>query len=227
MLERLAMFRDCEQGWFVTLTYPGSFEYSWQECKAHLAAFRKRLLYYCPSARALWRMETKRRKSGQSEGELAPHYHLLIFGVNPLSLPKFRAWVSEVWSEIANYHDRNVPVLRTEVEEIRSHRHAVGYAGKYLAKVDMDEDAGFGRYWGTFGHFDSTASTVIHITGQHLLTFRRYVRGWLKSRGKHRIARMFGAIREDYGFSVFGIGDAEPDREGDAIALLMALASSS
>lgn len=225
LLEKLAMMRDCENGFFVTLTYPGSFEYTWKECKAHLAAFRKRLLYYCPKARAMWRMDLKRRKSGDSAGQVAPHYHMLIFGINPLALPKFRQWVHTVWSEIANYHDRNCPKLRTQVDEIHSHKHAVSYAAKYLSKVDTDEDTGFGRYWGLFGNIDDTASIVIHISAAQLITFRRYVRSWLKSKKKTRIARMVASIREDFGFSVFGIGDAEPDARGDPLALLFALIS--
>jgi len=225
MLERLAAMRNCENGFFATLTYPGSFEYTAQQCKNHLILLRKRMQYYCPDVRVIWRMDRMERKSGASKGDFAPHYHLLIYGIDLSRLEKFRMWLHETWSEIANYHDRNVPMLRTECKEIVSHKQAMSYAAKYMCEVDKDDDKGFGRYWGTFGKFDESASIVIQCTYQTMVQFRRLCRSWLKSRNQAKFSRRLGKIREDYSFSIFGIGDATA-KDTYSLAERFALAAS-
>jgi hypothetical protein len=216
--------RNCDTGYFCTLTYPGEFRYGWEECKAHLAALRKRLVYRCPEVRVIWRMEVVRRKSGASEGKLVPHFHLLVFGISPERMLKFRLWLRENWDAIANNADSDCPMLRTQCDAIESHKHAVYYAAKYVAKTG-EERSQWGRHWGTFGYFDESESAVIEMTPYQMLTFRRYCRSYLKSKGRRRVARMLASIREDFGFSVFGIGDAEPDETGFALAMRFAMAS--
>lgn len=71
---------------FVTLTLPDE---SFEDCvsrfaksaKLHLEVLLKRLARACPSACGFWRIEWKARKSGQHEGKLFPHFHLLIWGL--------------------------------------------------------------------------------------------------------------------------------------------------
>lgn len=225
LLERVAMYRDSEIGYFITLTYPGHFRYDWHEIKYHLTLLRKRIQYYCPNVRCLWRMELKRRKSGESQGEIVPHYHLLLYGIELNRIRKFRYWLHETWSEIANYHDENLPKLRTQCKIIKNHKHAMSYASKYIAKIDNEEDQGFGRYWGEFGTFDTTASIEIYVSLQSFILWKRYIRRWLKGEKKAKIAKMVARIREDYGLSIFGIGDRERCRDGQSIAEQLILLS--
>jgi hypothetical protein len=71
---------------FVTLTFPDNcFEDSItsfsKTAKLHIDTFLKRLRRACPSACGIWRMEFKARKSGEYEGKLFPHFHLLVWGL--------------------------------------------------------------------------------------------------------------------------------------------------
>lgn len=71
---------------FVTLTFPdsvfdddaGRFAKTAKLC---LDTFFKRLHRVAPQAAALWRLEWQARKSGEHEGKLVPHFHLLVWGL--------------------------------------------------------------------------------------------------------------------------------------------------
>lgn len=221
MLEKLAMLRDASGGYFATLTYAGRFMWTPTEVKNHLAIFRKALLRRFPRVGAFWRMELKPRLSGASAGEIVPHFHLLIFGANPPSLAYMRRWVSHVWSRIAHYPDSEPRKLRTQCDEITTRRHAANYASKYAAKVGEDSTLvllqdwnSWGRHWGVFGELDLAAVMCVQVGLDQLVRFKRLVRAWLKSRGS-RYAKRLAKIREDFGCSVFGLGDLSPGGSGD------------
>ena len=222
MLERLARLRDTSGGYFVTLTYAGRFCWSSSEVKNHLAVFRKALLRRFPAAGAFWRMELKPRQSGESMGDLVPHFHLLIFGVNPPSLAFLRRWIRFTWSRIVAYPDSPRRLVRTQCDQITTRRHAANYASKYAAKADVTEfepgleDCYNGRHWGVFGDLDLAAAITVTIGLQELIRFKRLVRSWLKSRGS-RYARRLARVREDFGFAYFGLGDLSPGGGGDDV----------
>lgn len=225
MLESLAKMRGIDKGYFVTLTYPGEFRYTFEECKSHIAALRKRLLRAAPDCFGLWRMEIKCRQSGASKGRPVPHFHILLFGVKLSDIEKIRDWFRRSWDEIANYRDESLPRLITDVDEIHNHKHAVSYAAKYAAKAEDDATLDTGRVWGVFGKFDMSVSSVIEMTPYQLIEFRRHCMKHLWECGKTSVAWMIATIREDFGFSVFGIGDNEPGEEGIALAIGFAMAS--
>lgn len=226
MLETLAKMRGIHEGLFLTLTYPSEFRYTYEECKVHWANFRKRLMRAAPKCFGMWRMEILPRKSGVSEGELVPHFHVLLFGVTISDIEKISEWVRQKWDEIANYADEGLPQLITECKPIHNHKHAVSYAAKYAAKeaiVEEDADLFVGRAWGVFGAVDMSVSSVLHLTPYQLIEYRRNCMKHLWERGKVAIAWMVATIREDFGFSVFGIGDNEPGEEGVAYAICFVL----
>jgi hypothetical protein len=71
---------------FVTLTladncFDDSVTRFAKTAKLHLDVLLKRLNRACPSACGFWRIEWKARKSGEHEGKLFPHFHLLMWGV--------------------------------------------------------------------------------------------------------------------------------------------------
>jgi hypothetical protein len=218
-LEKMARCRQMDDGYFGTFTYPGEFCYSPDDCKRHLGMFRKRIIRRFPKVRVIWRMEVKPRLSGLSEGKRVPHYHLLIFGLPYGYERKLQELLGLMWDEIANYHDKDVPFLRSEVEQIRSRKQAVYYASKYVAKVDDDLDEGFGRHWGFFGEWDESASGVHRMTQQVVIQLKRLFRAHLRATGRGTVARMFAKIREDFGLSVFGLGDHD-DLTGATCSIL-------
>ena len=66
---------------FVTLTYPDNFPGNPRVWKAHLNAWLKRLKRQHPQAAGFWKLELKHRQSGANAGEIAPHFHLLLWGL--------------------------------------------------------------------------------------------------------------------------------------------------
>ena len=80
-LELLATLKRDGQPVFVTLTYPNAFPTYHEDFKRHLELFWHRLSRRWPGASTLWKLEFQTRKSGENEGKVAPHYHLIIYGV--------------------------------------------------------------------------------------------------------------------------------------------------
>ena len=66
---------------FVTLTYPDNFPGNPRVWKAHLNAWLKRLKRQHPQAAGFWKLELTPRQSGTNAGEIAPHFHLLLWGL--------------------------------------------------------------------------------------------------------------------------------------------------
>ncbi len=104
---------------FVTLTYPDNFPGDPVVWKGHLKAWLKRLKREHPKASGFWKLELKPRQSGENQGQVAPHFHLLLWGL-PLSwqdpegmrkywtyqfqklelaTPSLRFWKKEVWED--------------------------------------------------------------------------------------------------------------------------------
>lgn len=222
MLEMLAKLRDASGGYFVTLTYPGRFDWSPSDCKRHLHNFDKAIQRRFPNCGAFWRMELKERLSGESVGQVVPHFHLLIFGAHSPSLAYMRRWIKVTWSRIAAYPDSVPSLLRTQCDEITSRRHAANYASKYAAKEVVTEEfekfencnIEWGRHWGVFGALDLSAQVTVSMSGDALIQFKRLVRSWLKSKGSG-YAKRLAHIREDFGFSAFGLGDLSERCRGD------------
>lgn len=221
MLEKLAMLRDCSGGYFVTLTYPGRFMWTAAEVKRHIHTFSKALLRRFPECGAFWRMELKERLSGESRGLIVPHFHLLLFGAHAPSLAYMRRWIKTTWSRIVAYPDSERRMVRTQCDVINSRRHAANYASKYAAKCEdstlvlfQDENSDtWGRHWGTFGNLDLDQVMSVSLDQEQLIRFKRLVRCWLKSRGS-AYAKRLAHIREDFGFSAFGLGDLSPGGGG-------------
>lgn len=127
---------------FVSLTYPDSqFNDSVTEfaklAKADLDLWFKRLVRVCPSASGFWRMEWQTRKSGQHEGRLFPHFHLMIWG-----LPERGRGYAESWFRVAAEKEFYVPVvdkqLRFELVELtKEHCHAAeGEGAAAVARME-------------------------------------------------------------------------------------------
>ena len=151
---------------FVTLTYPGLIDFTEvqpgerHESKRQLDRFAKRLRRAYPRASAVWVADQKHRKSGASEGDLAPHYHLMVWGcTGPIS--EIRETIRRAWFEAVHGNEaartRDVDHWRagTSVEGGRSVGGLKGYLRSYCSKP-KDEGflRGFGQVWGAIGRSD-------------------------------------------------------------------------
>lgn len=134
---------------FITLTYPDEFprdKASWTE---HFnRRFRRRFERKYGQVGMIWRKEFKQRETGRNRGAWAPHFHLLVFThISPWQMYEF---VSRAWYESCGEISPEHLEAGTRVEKIRSWRGVMGYAAKYMAKV---ERLAFGvespgRFWG-------------------------------------------------------------------------------
>lgn len=145
VLRLVATMKRTEISIFATMTYPDNFERNPKKVKKHLDNFFKRLLRKCPDAIILWRLEPKQRKSGINAGEIAPHFHLLIWNVDYKNL---REWIPQNWYGVVGSGDEKHLAAGTRVERVRSSRGVLFYTAKYICKSDSYVMAGWGRYWG-------------------------------------------------------------------------------
>ena len=130
---------------FVTLTYPDLFEKNPRIVKEHLDKFFKRMVRKFPEAIVIWRLEPMERKSGENKGEIAPHFHLLVWKADYKSLLQ---WLPENWYQVVGSNDRKHLMAGTSVEPVRSSRGVMYYTAKYICKAENYKLDGWGRYWG-------------------------------------------------------------------------------
>jgi hypothetical protein len=148
---------------FVTLTYHERWPAEYAERQAHLDALIKRLERLYGEFATIWRVEFKRRKSGEHEGEIAPHFHLLVF-VDPYAVVgysdhrkaqrraaelRMRNNVAWSWNEIVDPGNSKHLETSTSVEDPRTWNGVKKYMAEYLAKPEkLTGDQIGGRMWG-------------------------------------------------------------------------------
>lgn len=153
---------------FVTLTYPADYSDNPRVWKRDLDVFCKRLRRHFEKAGAFWRLEFQRRG--------APHYHLLVWGVEYTPLLK---WVSRAWYEVVGSGDEAHLKAGTRVERLRSWKGAFAYASKYLAKKDTERViSGVGRFWGVIGRDNIPWAEIeqVAVSDDHAKKFLRWLR---------------------------------------------------
>lgn len=209
LIELMASLRYEGGVWFVTLTYPDYFYDNFERWKRDIDVLGKRLAHQFPGWSFIWRMELKKRKSGDNEGKFAPHFHLLLFD-NGNDIPEKVAgrgglfeWFNASWYEIADHGDLRGLDHGVKVSKVNNRRHAYYYISKYVAKEDEDNLA-VGRRWGKVGDFNTQAFHTFEMSLRELKHFKRLIASWMKSvdRGYWRVIK---SSKE--GFTVFGVGD--------------------
>lgn len=139
---------------FVTLTYPAVFPQNSKTWKRDLDTFWKRLARKFPTAGCFWKLEPQKR--------LAPHYHLMIWGVDYVDLLR---WVSQAWFEVVGSGDNRHLLAGTRVEKVRSWRGVMSYASKYLGKeCDTSGWDSPGRFWGTLGKNNIPWASMVQVS---------------------------------------------------------------
>lgn len=219
MLGMIAEIRDNFEGaLFVTLTYPSEYPTDPRIFKRHLDNFLKRIARYFEDTRGIWRLEFQRRG--------APHYHLLLWGINE-NLTWIRRYIAKVWYEVVHSGDGKHARAGTNVQRIESRKHAGRYVSKYAAKEQdtpmipaTGEVIAPGRYWGYWGQLDRHMGMRVTLADNEAIELRRILKHLLKSRGKgrrgkaaryaQRLVRQSPAV----GWHVFGCGDMSCDQWG-------------
>lgn len=155
---------------FVTLTYPGSWPSAWQRWKRDIDALGKRLLRQYPGCAFVWRLEYQKRG--------APHFHLILFGVPFVP----HSWLAAAWYEIVGSGDERHLQAGTEIRRVRRFRSVIGYASKYLAKVEGGDDARTdGRVWGVVGRSNLPVEIItLEISARVWYSVRRVLRSWVE-----------------------------------------------
>lgn len=163
---------------FVTLTYPGEFPFNPRLWKRHLDTFIKRLGRKFGQVSGVWKLEAQERG--------APHYHMLIWGVEYSDLISF---VSSNWYEVVGSGDENHLRAGTRVEIVRSHRGVLSYASKYLGKVEQPMIELWdmvGRYWGVFfrDRLPVGVMRAVYVDYKTAVTIIRYMRRFARLRSR-------------------------------------------
>lgn len=137
LMRMIAKTRKSELPAFVTLTYPGEFTEDPLVWKKNLRAFFARMKRKYPQACAIWKLEFQKRG--------APHYHLLVWGVEWYKLLDF---VPSAWYKVVKSGDIRHLLAGTQVQRVRSWRGVMAYASKYLGKLGSVPSDAPGRFWG-------------------------------------------------------------------------------
>lgn len=208
LLRKLAKLRNFTGGFFITLTYPGEYINTLEETHVHLANFRKRLLRRFPGAGFFWRMEIKPRLSGASQGELVPHFHLLLMTGEPMSQADMIGWISRAWWEVVGSNNLDHLAAGTNVRVIENKVHAQRYVSKYAAKPSINAWSRIypGRHWGTAGALDFACPLTVKLPLARLAELKRLAAKLLRARGSGYAKRLHRSDSEK-GWSCFGLGD--------------------
>lgn len=188
-MRMLAKLRSDARPLFVTLTYPGEFSPNPSQWKRDLRKLEWRFRRKFPLASAIWRLEPQKR--------LAPHYHLLVYGV--VFCDEVGQWFRRSWYECVASGDGRHLAYGVDIQPIRSARGVRSYVSKYIAKktvpADVDEDdpeyvdwSSVGRWWGVWCSENLPWSEVITAVGLLVgqsVKLQRAMRRFLKSRGVH------------------------------------------
>ena len=201
ILQKMAMLVRSVLPLFVTLTYPLEYSTDYAQWKKDLDTWCKRLHRRYPDAGLIWRLEAQRRG--------APHFHLLIFGVE--LTPVIRQWIAQSWFEVVGSGDEKHLKHGADAQMVRSSRGVRSYVGKYIAKVQSPpmpdcecsepgtthspiDWSKVGRWWGVrYTHNLPWSEEFIAdgITYREAAVFMRYLRRYLKGQG----VRVNGSLR--------------------------------
>lgn len=145
---------------FVTLTYPDVFNGDFEKWKRDMDVFGKRFVRAFKGGSFVWRVEFMPRKTGSSKGLIAPHYHLLVWGVRLSELREFadRAWFDAVGSGSKAHFKAGV-----RCQYIRKWSGTISYVSKYIAKIDELPLTWKGRVWGVVARKNVPWSAIVVI----------------------------------------------------------------
>lgn len=162
----------------LTLTYPGSWSCDGRKWKRDLKAFRKRWEVKYGQGYGVWVLEP--------QGRGAPHFHLILWGVEWVDIP----WVKLAWYEVVGSGLPAHLVAGIKVEQVRSWRGVSSYVAAYLGKKKHEVPESWehqGRFWGEWNKDASPMRKVFRrVTHRGWLVFRRLAFRYLAKHVKRR-----------------------------------------
>lgn len=154
----------------VTMTYPKEYPGAAEIWKTHLDKFAKRFFRRFPNAGFAWKLESQKRG--------APHYHLMVWGVDFIWL---HAFISINWYEVVGSGDEKHLLAGTKVEKVRHSRGSKTYFAKYIGKSENNWTEGVGRYWGFRGIIPWSNIFQVHNIGDKTaIQMIRYQRRFMR-----------------------------------------------
>lgn len=183
MMTMMARIDKSELPIFVTLTYPDEYP-SAKKYKRDIKAFIQRLKRRWPVAGGVWKLEFEIRKTGKNKGNLAPHYHILLYGV---PYKEALSEISKMWFEVVGSDDEKHLNAGTRVERIKSHRGVMAYASKYIGKLISQDEVreSCGRIWGYFGLIPFADEVKIIINREMAVKLLRNLNRYIGIKNRH------------------------------------------
>ena len=183
LMQIIASLERGERPVFVTMTYPDIFPKELGKWKRDIDVFGKRLARRYPSAGFIWRIEFKERKTGASKGEIAPHFHLLVYGAGYRDL---LGWVPKIWWTVVGSGNEDHMKAGTRVELVHSWGGIMRYVGKYIAKEEDYPENWQGRVWGIIGRagLPWAVEIVISLTDEQGIKLVRLGRKMIRAKGR-------------------------------------------
>jgi len=208
LLERIHRLKKDARCLFVTLTLPDGVETSGKALKRWLKAWWKRLTRRFAAAGAMWRIESKARKSGVQVGAAVGHIHLLLFGV-PLQ-PGLKQYISESWYEVVGSGDERHLQAGTRVEAPKNWERVSAYASKLYAAKEGDADPvipDVGRFWGFLAEdaVPFAEAVVVVFSWREGFRLLRALRAWVRADRRKRGLSPPGRLVQ---WRAFFVGDA-------------------
>lgn len=215
MIKKLSSIRNLKSAYFITLTYPGLYLSNPERVKRDIDVLVKRLKRRWPVVGYMWRMELKKRLSGASQGQIAPHYHLIITGVMD-NKGTVSTWMRENWGQISRHgYQYSTDEIRdhsahgTDVKAVENEKHAMWYVSKYAAKVDETDHGEMhphGRHWSCGGNLDVEIGLSTRLTRRQWVHLKRLIAKWMQSKGVKYASKIKNTSPYS-GCTVFGLGD--------------------
>lgn len=157
---------------FVTLTFPDLFP-TFEDARRALDTLFKRWKRRWPGVSVLWRIEAKARQSGSQAGNVAPHFHMLVWGADfdgdKARLDWFEVCKSDEYAHWRHGYDGAM--------QLESWEKAAAYCAEYCAKKSNAEAPG--RQWGMHNRkaFPRDEEPIrVRLSWREAWTLRRTIR---------------------------------------------------
>lgn len=165
---------------FITLTHrhgtmsTENFQY------AFLKRFLPRLKEIIPKIALMWRLEPHRNGK--------PHYHLIVWSFGKkfkIHSEYYARQIRSTWRWSIDQHDRAAQLYSCKIEKLGSHKKAMHYVSKYVAKEDDGKGQQIeGRRWGTSKSLPVRAISEVNLTRDQYQRLKDIIRVILKSKNK-------------------------------------------
>ena len=161
----------------LTITERAEFSYY---CMKRIIKFAKEKF----GLHIIWKRENKPRLSGDNVGEIMPHFHVLLGGLNQKQLAIWNSiciqllikWVSITGTN--NPKALEVAINKKSFRRIENPKHATCYIAKYFSKdepVDIPEGQTIGRCWGTSKNCPEVAPYIVTLSQRESFQVIRYL----------------------------------------------------